>query len=564
MIDMILKFLNTFLKNIKNKFIYSDNDNFNYLRTSEKLPQLINSFINFLKIIHLKFVIFIFFFRTKQPKESESCFFYLVDNNLKNFALHLPLFKFLILKKWSIILLDNHFFSFPSVNDTNLKNFSSVLKKNINKYFSLKKEKNSNKLFFDWKINHEKRIAIANNINFYGTILNFLSKSRGEYYPSIVDEEIKGHFNQLLISLDNSLKVCLDISKINNIQKYKKVIFSGFEHNYPPTSAFKLFCYKFGREKNINFTSLLGSYRANIDKNNEIVSSVVFSNFSKDYINTRFPLKRDLFDKWLNEKELKKKFNIKYSENFIKETGLKINYKNNIKKINKNSASEIEFIKKTKRDKNLKKIACLFGHVPYDITIDLDEGYCFKDMKDWVNKTINIVKNTDILLLIKPHPHEVHKIHSFLIKKSFLNLIENTNNNVLILNSIKSSNIINDELFKLIDLSITWRNVTAIESLSNGIPTIACAKYPVTECLDFNVPKNLDSYKKMIFQQKTPNEYDKKRANLFFEYYNQQMLDYNLGMIPHRRNTHGDPHLKLKLLNKFQNHESIIKMYKKL
>lgn len=559
---MILKYLSIFLKNIKNKFIYLDSNKLYYLRTSKELPLLTNFIINFFKIIHLKLIIFFYFFHIKQPKKSEGCFFYLIDNNLKNFVLHLPLFKFLIYKKkWSIILLDNKFFPFPLVNDINLKNFSSILKRNRNKYFyHRKKESNSNKLFFKWEINHEKRIAIANNINFYGTILNFLSKSRGEYYPAIIDDKIKGHFKQLQISLDHSLKICLDISKINDVQNYDKVIFSGFEYNYPPTSAFKLFCYKFGREKNINFTSLAGSYRATVDEDNEIVSSIIFSNVSKNNINSRFPVRKDLFNQWINKKKSMKEFEIEYPKEFIKSTGLKQNFKNNISKENQNYSEEIDLIKKEIKRRNSKKIVCLFGHVPYDVTIEVDEGFCFLDMKDWLNKTINIVNNSEILLLIKPHPHEVHKMHTHL-KKGFLNLIDKTNDNILVLDNKMSYKIENDELFSLLDLSITWRNVTAIESMSKGIPTIACSKFPVTDCIDFNTPKNLEDYKKMIFQKQLPNEFQIKKAKLFFEFYRQQMIDYNLGMVPHYRSTHGEPHLKLNLLKKLDDHKTIMKMY---
>ena len=135
MTNMILKFLNTFLRNIKSEFIYFDKLNNKYFLKTSKNLTVLNSFINIIKELHLRITLFFFFLNEKQPKKSTGCFVYLVDNNLKNFSLHLPLFKFLIQKNWSIILIDYDILFFPRLRDENLKKYKSILKNKKNKFF---------------------------------------------------------------------------------------------------------------------------------------------------------------------------------------------------------------------------------------------------------------------------------------------------------------------------------------------------------------------------------------------------------------------------------------------
>ena len=63
----------------------------------------------------------------------------------------------------------------------------------------------------------------------------------------------------------------------------------------------------------------------------------------------------------------------------------------------------------TRHRKRGSKVACLYETVPYDFRCPvLDQGPAHSDRRDWYNHTVTPLADTDLLLLIKPHPDEAH------------------------------------------------------------------------------------------------------------------------------------------------------------
>ena len=152
------------------------------------------------------------------------------------------LFKRLIKKKWSIVSLDDDLKILPKLRDKDLLEFyNKFYKKKIEtNYYLLSNHK---KLILKWKINHKKKECISLGINFYGTIMNLLSKEYGSYYPSLFNKKILNEFNNLILTCDHCLYLCYKIEKISKSKKIP-IRISGFNTNYPPSSVFKLYCIK--------------------------------------------------------------------------------------------------------------------------------------------------------------------------------------------------------------------------------------------------------------------------------------------------------------------------------
>ena len=104
-------------------------------------------------------------------------------------------------------------------------------KKNETNYYLLSNHK---KLILKWKINHKKKECISLGINFYGTIMNLLSKEYGSYYPSLFNKKILNEFNNLILTCDHCLYLCYKIEKISKSKKIP-IRISGFNTNYPQT-----------------------------------------------------------------------------------------------------------------------------------------------------------------------------------------------------------------------------------------------------------------------------------------------------------------------------------------
>ena len=65
----------------------------------------------------------------------------------------------------------------------------------------------------------QKKGCISLGINFYGTIMNLLSKEYGTYYPNLFDKKILNEFNNLVLTCDHCLYSCYNIEKFYRSKK---------------------------------------------------------------------------------------------------------------------------------------------------------------------------------------------------------------------------------------------------------------------------------------------------------------------------------------------------------
>lgn len=70
------------------------------------------------------------------------------------------------------------------------------------------------------------------------------------------------------------------------------------------------------------------------------------------------------------------------------------------------------------------KVICAFGKVVCDIGAPFDGGPVHDSMKDWINHCIRVVRGSNTLLLIKPHPHELNNQIATFPTEYFRDLIE--------------------------------------------------------------------------------------------------------------------------------------------
>jgi len=169
--------------------------------------------------------------------------------------------------------------------------------------------------------------------------------------------------------------------------------------------------------------------------------------------------------------------------------------------------------------KNGGKVACAFGKVVFDSSVPYDGGPIHQNMKEWINHTIDIVKDSNTLLLIKPHPHEINHMIASFPNAYFADLLTTElNDNVIILGH-KWFDL--HMLKGIVDLGIIYNGTTAIELAILGIPTIVCSHfapidYPIGHC----VPQNEEHYKDVIlFKEKIEADKEvQKKAALWLDY----------------------------------------------
>ncbi len=175
------------------------------------------------------------------------------------------------------------------------------------------------------------------------------------------------------------------------------------------------------------------------------------------------------------------------------------------------------------------KVACAFGKVVYDSAVPYDGGPAHKNMKDWINHTIDCVKDSNTLLLVKPHPHELNQEISTFGNEIFFDLIETELNKNVILLGHKWFDMY--MLEDLIDIGIIYNGTTSVELGILEIPSILCSYFaPIDYPIGHATPKNRKDYEKLVrFEKKIcvlPDLKYRAAAWLYYMSGNYITLDY--------------------------------------
>lgn len=147
-----------------------------------------------------------------------------------------------------------------------------------------------------------------------------------------------------------------------------------------------------------------------------------------------------------------------------------------------------------------KKVLLLIGKVIYDLGVKYTQGVCHADMSEWITDTVRYANSRkDVLLLIKPHPHEslksltmtsdaVPTLRDLITTQLGTNVIYLPHNMFTI-----------GDLQGEIDLGILWNGTSALELAAWGIPVLlgdvwGHYDYPI----GFTRPNSRREYRRMM------------------------------------------------------------------
>lgn len=120
-------------------------------------------------------------------------------------------------------------------------------------------------------------------------------------------------------------------------------------------------------------------------------------------------------------------------------------------------------------------VACAFGKVVCDSGVPYDGGPAHTNMKDWLNHTIDAVRDSKTLLLLKPHPHEYKEEIACFLNQYFFDLIETDIPENVILSGHRWFDI--NDLKEFVDLGLIYNGTTAVELGVLGIPSVLCSHF---------------------------------------------------------------------------------------
>jgi len=407
-----------------------------------------------IKIYHdlIFFIISIF---TNGPRNSEKLIFYGINSkNIDEKASLLAFIAKLGNQGWyfePLYKLRNSFEFFKRSNY--LRNYYVT-----DRFFVSNKSSNNNNNV-EIIINIENKKIVYDGINYFNLIDETLSNYFKCFKPNYKDKEVKYISDLLIESLRNTLAICYDLKKLS---LRKKIFLILTDTVSLPNSVFIIY---FSRNKNIKnlFIYSYGySYRIYHNKGKHYGNTYMLSESNSSYFHHFYTNKTD-FENWYSKYGKTQHIQI---ENFCK----KIFESDHNKNIFRHKSKTIDFIQNAK-NKN-KKIYCLFAHLSYDKTV-YDYTNFFNDMLHWIKITIEIFKEKDSILLIKPHIMETILNVKKQPSEKISDLVDFTNlpNNIILL---ESNEFLPKEVFKFIDYSLIWRSTAYLESIYFNKPALFC------------------------------------------------------------------------------------------
>ena len=369
-------------------------------------------------------------------------------------------------KKWKVV----------QMNDFILKN-DQIFTTKFNSYKAINSKKPQDKLILDWLIDFKEKKAVYNGINYWHGIQEHVRIGTRSYELSFDSKKIQNEFLYRLKTLDQSL------SKI-------EFILSEIPHDMPirllmdnphttPSSGLRLYIEN-SQHNDISFVEYTNAYETYGKKISTNYSQrIVVDNLTKN--NTSFARMGNLnkFIEWKKNNKINESDEIKHQTHTL------------------NSKQKVFLNKLSTHKKNNKKIYCLIGKTVFDFTDRQDEGCVHKSFHHWLNDTIKYCSTlNDVILLVKPHPHEEQDNVVLFSHTTLKDLVEKSYTNTIILNA---DFIPMSELISFLDLGILWSGTSVAELAASGINVVTCNKTCEKEIpIGSYVPSSLDQYHQFL------------------------------------------------------------------
>lgn len=430
-----------------------------------------------------------------QPRQPKGVVFVASQNCYNSLAMLVPALLQLKKKGYVVINLTEGLVETPATGIPFLDRYANGLSANL---FGLKNE-------YDWHIDWRNRKVECNGVNFYQGFYERLSTTHRKYFVDLNERLMSQDLVTQIRRSDACLSICEKIFQEVVLENNFPVTFISGNSHVTPFSIFRDFCRSKDHEK-------LGFVNANVAYEN------YFSNLNSKYANTMcvtdmtlhktirapFLARKDQFENWYSRN--------KGVDLYRDKAKSLINVNRNNSQNNDADPELIEFLKQ-ERSKG-KKIVCAFGKIPVDLNVPFDGGSGHTDMADWINHTIKVVNSLDdVVLLLKPHPHELRPEIALDLVDRFEDLIDVEKELNIRMLGHREINV--HALAPYLDLALLWNGSSSLELTVLGVPVMMCSyfgkyDYPV----DLYYPESRDEYEKNLLEMEfeEPNSEIRERA----------------------------------------------------
>ncbi|MGN6125434.1 MAG: hypothetical protein ACTHON_02625 [Humibacter sp.] len=351
--------------------------------------------------------------------------------------------------------------------------------------------------FFDWKIDLANKQITAGPYNIYQPIFEHVTRYQFTYFLDFdTDACCRQKVLHYITYMDHVLKYCESVAAWAR-SAGKNVRFIANASHYPQNGAYRIFCEAEGYRDNVEFIAVSAGYD-NYFKNIGDARTETLTALNL----TRNPHSRNSF---LGTEEGFERY---WQENLARLPELRQQATQWL--MAKRAQHVADPVDSGERDEVLqrirdakaagKKVLLVVGKVIYDLGVKYTKGVCHSDMSDWITDTVRYASTRDdVLLLIKPHPHE--SLKSLTMTSDAVPTLRDLITTPLGENVIylPHSMFTIADLEEQIDLGILWNGTSAVELAAWGVPVLLCDEwghydYPI----GFTRPGSRDDYHRMM------------------------------------------------------------------
>ncbi len=397
--------------------------------------------------------------------------------------------------------------------DPDLFALAGIMDGRINKNQPLKL-----KLQKPWKIDIKNKFIGFEDLNFFQPLYEFIARYQFDFfynYETDIFTRFKtGFFMQLI---ENT------INYIEHIEKYaishdKSIYFVGFAPHFPHNAVYRIYCENRGFKNKLNYIVTAAGYDNYFNNISEAKTQTFCGLNLTTHRDSRscFLGTKEGFNKYYKNTEVEREAQLDKAKQWInlrRSTGEKS------KDLNDHQKRTLSIIDQYK--KKGRKIFIANGKVVFDLAVFYTKGIIHNDMSHWITDSVKAMKDSENLLLIKPHPHELNRNLTMTSEPlcGFTSLIKETiPDNVIILGH-KDFNLF--ELMSLVDAALIWNGTSSLEFAIANIPVYvfdewAFKDYPI----GFYKLKTQEEYYNLLKADKiesTPQEL-RNRAIAFLNY----------------------------------------------
>ena len=337
-------------------------------------------------------------YEVKLPKKPLGVVFVLPYDISMSLAMSIPTLRILRQNGYRIVFLGKGFGEVEKTGLPLLDRFQSCIS-NDHRSFAFGAFKRPKQ---DWIIDWENKIVSLGGINYFHGFREYLTNRYRRYTMDVSNNPILSRFlDTQLQKCDIAIKICQKI--YDTVAVDMPVRFIGPNAHTSPSFVYKEFCSCKGYMQDMNYVwpgQGYENYYTNLGT--KVSTTLTMMNMTKRK-NIRSPLIAECkdFEKWLDKNQA--------TETDLAAVG-------QLTQMDRVGSSEREFEEHAlvlnrifDAKKAGQKIFVMYGKVVCDQGVPFDDGPAHRDMGDWITHTIKVAERSNILLIVKPHPHEMKR-----------------------------------------------------------------------------------------------------------------------------------------------------------